>query len=150
MHYDPWSSGRGFALDPPSLEMTLQLVGDCGWIARLVCRAFVDASPRVTEASIDSVERLALVRKVHKWREPKNLCSFAARAGYLEVLQWARLNGSPWDEWTCAYAAQGGHLEVLQWARLNGCPWDEWTCSYAAGKGHLEVLQWARLNGCPE
>ena len=29
MHYDPWSSGRGFALDPPSLEMTLQLVGDC-------------------------------------------------------------------------------------------------------------------------
>ena len=22
-------------------------------------------------------------------------------------------------------AAQGGHLEVLQWARQNGCPWDE-------------------------
>jgi hypothetical protein len=26
------------------------------------------------------------------------------------------------------YAARGGHLEVLQWARANGCPWDEWTC----------------------
>ena len=32
----------------------------------------------------------------------------------------------------CA-AAEGGHLEVLQWARANGCPWDEWTtCAYAA------------------
>ena len=26
---------------------------------------------------------------------------------------------------TCSSAAKGGHLEVLQWARANGCPWDE-------------------------
>ena len=26
---------------------------------------------------------------------------------------------------TCWAAAIGGHLEVLQWARANGCPWDE-------------------------
>ena len=76
MQYDPWTGGWGFALDPPSLGITLQLVGDCGWVARLVCRAFVDASPRVTESSIDSVERLALVRHVTKWREPRDLCSF--------------------------------------------------------------------------
>ena len=25
----------------------------------------------------------------------------------------------------CTYAALNGHLEVLQWARENGCPWDE-------------------------
>jgi hypothetical protein len=93
--HDPWSGGRGVALDPPSLEITLLLVGDYGWIARLVCRAFVDASPRVTKSSIDSVERLALVCKVHKWREPMNLCNFAARAGHLDLLQWARLNGCP-------------------------------------------------------
>jgi hypothetical protein len=37
-------------------------------------------------------------------------------------------------------AAQGGHLEVLQWSRANGCPWDEWTCIKAAEGGHLEVL----------
>eukprot|EP00230_Micromonas_polaris_P008967 CAMPEP_0117645366 /NCGR_PEP_ID=MMETSP0802-20121206/11508_1 /TAXON_ID=38833 /ORGANISM="Micromonas sp., Strain CCMP2099" /LENGTH=190 /DNA_ID=CAMNT_0005450733 /DNA_START=85 /DNA_END=655 /DNA_ORIENTATION=+ len=40
-------------------------------------------------------------------------------------------------------AAEGGHLEVLQWARATGCPWDEETCEYAAGGRHLEVLQWA-------
>ena len=68
MQYNPWSSGMGFVLDPPSLEMTLQLVGDRVWIARLVCRAFADASPLVTESSIDSVERLALVRNVNTWR----------------------------------------------------------------------------------
>ena len=50
---------------------------------------------------------------------------------------------------TCSGAAEGGHLEVLQWARENGCPWDSDTCDKAAGKGHLEVLKWARQNGCP-
>ncbi len=50
----------------------------------------------------------------------------AAGGGHLEVLQWARSQGCPWDEWVCAYAAEGGHLEVLKWARSHGCPWDEW------------------------
>ena len=115
----PWST-LGF-LDPPSLGMTLQLVGDGGWVAQLVCRAFADTLRIVTESSIDSVERLALVRTVNKWREPSNLCNFAARAGHLDLLQWARLNGCLWNESTCSHAAKGGHLEVLQWARLNGC-----------------------------
>ena len=44
---------------------------------------------------------------------------------------------------------EGGHLEVLQWARANGCPWNEWTCFQAAQCGHLDVLQWALANGCP-
>ena len=145
MQYDPWSGGF---LDPPGLEITLQLVGDRGWVARLVCRAFNNASCSVTESSIDSVERLTLVRQVTKWREPRKLCTFAARAGHLELLQWARLNGCPWDVWTCVNAARNGHLDMLQWARLNGCPWDERTCASAAHNGHLEVLQWARLNGC--
>ena len=48
-------------------------------------------------------------------------------------------------------AAKGGHLEVLQWARQNGCPWDSDTCAgdAAAKRGDLEVLQWLRQNGCP-
>ncbi len=29
---------------------------------------------------------------------------------------------------------------MLQWARAQGCPWDEWTCAAAAGMGHMEVL----------
>ena len=78
-------------------------------------------------------------------------CSAAALGGHLEVLQWARANGCPWDRWTCTadYAARGGSIEVLEWLRTNGCPWDSKTCKSAAEGGHLEVLQWLRANGCP-
>ena len=98
----------------------------------------------------------------------KKMCLWAARGGHLEVLQWARANGCPWDASTrqragismcCsgrsqtdargAYAAEGGQLDVLQWARANGCPWDGSTCAGAAEGGQLDVLQWARANGCP-
>jgi hypothetical protein len=76
-------------------------------------------------------------------------CMHAAQGGHLAVLRWARGNGCPWDALTCTHAAFGGHLSVLQWARENGCPWNEYTCANAAQVGHLAVLRWARANGCP-
>ena len=113
-------------------------------------------------------------------RDPKKLkaralCGLAALQGRLEVLQWLRANGCPWDRWTCtavfnvnvsrecmlrangcpwdattcSIAAHWGHLEVLKWAHMNGCPWNKDTCSGAANSGHLAMLQWARANGCP-
>ena len=51
---------------------------------------------------------------------------------------------------TYALAARNGYLEVLQWARAHGCPWDEMVCKEAAANGHREVLEWARAQGCPE
>ena len=73
----------------------------------------------------------------------------AARGGHLEVLQWARQHGCPWNEGTSQAAAMGGHLAVLQWAREHDCPWDPGTCYHAALGGHLSLLQWARAHGCP-
>jgi len=55
------------------------------------------------------------------------------------VLQWARRNGCPWNEWTCRDAVAGGHLEVLQWARRNGCPWNEFTRKLAVSLGYIEL-----------
>jgi hypothetical protein len=112
--------------------------------------------PAVMSPWLDDGTRIAARMVCKKWRDriasgrfnPADLCIYAARNGYLEVLKWARANGCPWNEDTCAQAAWGGHLEVLQWARANGCPWNEDTCAYAARGGHLEVLQWARANGC--
>jgi hypothetical protein len=63
---------------------------------------------------------------------------YAALGGYLEVLQWARANGCPWNERTCALAAESRQLEVLQWARANGCPWSEHTRNMAASIGYIE------------
>jgi hypothetical protein len=135
------------------LSVIMEAVTPAGWVARLVCRSFVvastDGARSVTAKSVDSVERLEMARQLKGWVEPEDLCSWSAGNGHLEVLQWARANGSPWDEWTCTKAARNGHLEVLKWARANGCPWNESTCSYAVMNGHLEVLRWARANGCP-
>ena len=46
-------------------------------------------------------------------------------------------------------AAGSGNLELVQWLRGEGCPWDWWTCCLAVVRGHVEVLRWARKNGCP-
>ncbi|KAG5176403.1 hypothetical protein JKP88DRAFT_351103 [Tribonema minus] len=70
--------------------------------------------------------------------------------GHLEVLQWARANGCPWDKSTCTLAASGGHLETLQWARVNGCPWDSETLETARFSKRHEVVRWALANGCPQ
>ena len=67
----------------------------------------------------------------------------------MEILQWARDNGAPWDEDVCAYAAYHGHLEILQWARRNGAPWDIRTCAYAAEHGHLDIIKWTWAHGAP-
>ena len=55
-----------------------------------------------------------------------------------------------WNSWTCNYAAENGYLDVVKWARENGSKWDLDVCTYAALNGHLDVLKWARENGCPE
>ena len=70
----------------------------------------------------------------------------AARNGYLEVLQWARAHGCPWNDHRvlgmCEGAAYGGHLKVLKWARAKGCDWDnDKMCMIAAGGGQLEILK---------
>jgi hypothetical protein len=50
----------------------------------------------------------------------------------------------------CRAAARGGHLEVLQWVRANGCPWDVDTIARAREYGHDDVVIWAKTNGAPD
>jgi hypothetical protein len=75
---------------------------------------------------------------------------YAAESGGLEILQWLRNAGCPWDTFTCMAAARGGKLEILQWLRIQGCPWDDFTCKEAVEQGNVELLQWAIDHGCPE
>ena len=151
------------------------LAGDRLWF-RLVCRRWAAAGAEVAPVAgkkalpagkvtrtcgpdaAASVARAAEVmvgvfkgpRSFWGQKKFKNyLCQYSANGGHLEVFQWARANGCPWDEMTCAYAAEGGHLEVLQWARAHGCPWYKEMCAWAAKNGQFDLLQWARANGCP-
>lgn len=56
---------------------------------------------------------------------------FCEIAGNTQVLKVLREHGYEWSKKTCAEFAKRGELELLQWARHNGCPWDWATCSQA-------------------
>ena len=75
----------------------------------------------------------------------EHLCEAAMSRGQLEVLQWARANGCPWNTNTCFCAAAGGYFEVLQWLRASGCSWDWYIRAAASGP----ALEWAVANGVP-
>ena len=109
-------------------------------------------------------ELASVVRHIHPTNlfQYKSVCTAFARSAAgrtqarvccmcesIELLQWARRAGCPWNEKTCAGVALLGHLEVLQWVRQQNLPWDRDTCAAAAVGGHLEVLQWARQQKCP-
>ena len=79
----------------------------------------------------------------------ERFCAEMAWNGNVELLQFLRVKGCPWGDWTCATAARNGHLECLKYAHENRCPWGVWTCALAARYGHLECLKYAHENGCP-
>jgi hypothetical protein len=74
----------------------------------------------------------------------------AARGGKLQVLQWLRANGCPWDQNIYSNAVEGGHLEVLKWLRANGYPlsriYSDHYESVAAANQHFDVRAWLREN----
>jgi hypothetical protein len=80
-------------------------------------------------------------------------CCRAARAGRLNVLQWARARDPPLP-WNGAFieAAENGHLGVVKWI----CAQDPDTaqvyfaqvhCTRAATNGHLDILRWGLESG---
>ena len=68
-------------------------------------------------------------------------CAFAAGAGHLKILEWARKKAfAPWDQRTTNQASVNGQAEVLEWAVRQGCPFDADACAkYAKQNGHREV-----------
>ena len=49
-------------------------------------------------------------------------CYLAAQAGHLHILEWARNNGSEWNEATCMAAAKAGRWNIAKWCIDHGCP----------------------------
>jgi|SRR5579872_1621463 len=71
----------------------------------------------------------------------KRMCTEAASAGSLTVLQWFRELGYKCNSRTCIAAARNGHLEVWQWLRVNGCESNLDSCIEAANYGHFEIVK---------
>ena len=71
----------------------------------------------------------------------KDVMREAARSGNLELVQWLRGEGCPWNHWTCDNAVHYGHVEVLRWLRSNGCPWIAVTRALASAElGYTDDL----------
>jgi hypothetical protein len=68
----------------------------------------------------------------------------AARAGNLELLQWARANGCPWNTSALLHACSKGHLEVVKWLIDNNCDWVEYALPVLGEAGHYDVLDFLR------
>ena len=86
-------------------------------------RAVSHSMRDAVDASIENLRRPILV----------------AQLGCLTALRNLHQRGHLDKTYVCRCAAWGGHLEVLQWARENGCPWDEYTRHLAASKGYVET-----------
>ena len=95
----------------------------------------------------DTTSTISWALKKCSEEKKKRFCSKMAEKGNLELLQFLRENGCPWDERTCAWAAENGHLECLKYVHENGCPWGIGTSANAANYGHLKCLKYAHEKG---
>ena len=76
------------------------------------------------------------------------MASAAAQYDHEELVQYLiQEQGFAMDEKVIACVAGSGNLELVEWLRGKGCPWDWYTCQFAVENGHVEVLRWARENG---
>lgn len=77
-------------------------------------------------------------------------CWSAAFWGNLEVLQWLRTEGCPWNESVSLTAATCGNLDVLKWCTANGCPWEARRCAKGAAlHQQLHVVRWLEAKRPP-
>ena len=83
-----------------------------------------------------------------EWDE--EVCTNAVYSKSFEMLKWASENGCHWD-WkrgTTDAIARAGFIDLLKWARGRSSPWldqttpEPFTCRGAAQGGHLELLKW--------
>ena len=77
------------------------------------------------------------------------VCEWAAGAGHLHCLAWARALGREWSPPTFSSAVRHGRMDAIVHLRENGCPWDERACEAAARRGRLDILAYLREDGCP-
>ena len=65
----------------------------------------------------------------------------AARYGHPGLVKWLSGEGGfAMDKYLMQYAGSG-NLQLVQWLRAEGCPWNWQTCYMVVEEGHVEVLR---------
>jgi hypothetical protein len=74
----------------------------------------------------------------------------AAEGGSVQVFEFLQQQqGVAFDSLTMQKAAKHGQLQICQWLRAAGCPWDAEVCTAAAECYQVETLRWLHEQGCP-
>ena len=84
---------------------------------------------------VNAESRAAIKRSGVQLRDAFKIGDFDTKS----TLTWALEKCNEEKERFCARMARNGDLELLQFLRVSGCPWDRRTCEYAAHNGHLEL-----------
>ncbi|GLC76320.1 hypothetical protein PLESTF_001766200 [Pleodorina starrii] len=73
-----------------------------------------------------------------------------AKSGSLEMLEWLRERGCPWDARVFVEVASEGSEEQLEWLAARGCPMGDDGAPYVmpAARGDLSTLRCLRRLGC--
>ncbi len=75
--------------------------------------------------------------------DASGVCAGAAKAGNIQMLQWALDKDFRWNSKATTNAAAGGHLALLQYAMKTGCTLHSCdVASGAASHGHIRILDW--------
>jgi hypothetical protein len=139
-------------LPPELLSIIVLMVAEtikCGGMLRTVCKEWKDIIDRTYDKPMMISNRWITTITAAEWASNNGcnlneICLWAIKGGYIEVLKWVRSNGIPWpNKYTCETAARYGHLEILQYAHSDGLAWSElWICVHASKNGHLHILKW--------
>jgi len=82
-----------------------------------------------------------------------DLSANVARARQFDCLVYLRSIGCPWDAQVCSHAARCGYVGILEYAHREGCPW-EWDACFALAHSHppcralLTKHAACRVGGC--
>lgn len=98
-----------------------------------------------TAASLARSGRINRLKQIwHPRLISSRVCSEAAASGDLDILIWVRAQGCPWGP--MYFAARQGYLHILQYVYENGYVEKDWS-SPAAWNGDFETLIWLRSIG---
>jgi hypothetical protein len=72
-------------------------------------------------------------------------CAAAARLGSVEVVEWLHAQGYPLDKRAALNSTERRGMDLLQWLRAHGCPWNVWICVTLSDARHPGGREWVHL-----
>jgi hypothetical protein len=102
------------------------------------------------------IKTVKMLECFNKHFEGRGICTLTirdiniyAKYGRIELVQYLRNRGCPWDPSTFAAAAsRHGNIEMLECLRSGGCLWSS-TVYLSVVMGDVETLEWLKVSGCP-